>query len=65
MMDVTVEIGPIVLVIQMWGVADVPSREDVDVSLRGLTVVDATGGTSRDVGDLRGVHVMVLMRHRH
>lgn len=42
-----------------------PAVEDLDLSLSGLAVIDAATGTSRDLGGLRGVHVMVLMRHRH
>lgn len=32
--------------------------------LAGIELVDPTGGTV-DLGGLDGVHVMVLMRHRH
>jgi hypothetical protein len=42
-----------------------PAREDLDLSLSGLAVTDAATGDPRDVGNLRGTHVMVLMRHRH
>jgi hypothetical protein len=42
-----------------------PAREDLDLSLSGLAVTNAATGESCDLGDLRGVHVMVLMRHRH
>ncbi len=42
-----------------------PSRENVDVPLNGLTSTNAEEGTTCDLGNLAGVHVMVLMRHRH
>lgn len=42
-----------------------PRREQVIIPLAGIEVVDAATGTARDLGDLPGVHVMVLMRHRH
>lgn len=42
-----------------------PRHRSVDVPLAGLTVTDARERGTLDLGDLRGVHVMVLMRHRH
>ncbi len=42
-----------------------PRRHDTAVSLAGVTVTDAHSGASLDLGTLRGVHVLVLMRHRH
>jgi hypothetical protein len=36
-----------------------------DIPLRGLAVTDARDGSARDLGDLVGVNVVVLMRHRH
>lgn len=38
---------------------------DVEVSLQGLTVTNAHDGSSQDLGQLRGVHILILMRHRH
>jgi len=37
----------------------------VTVPLDGLFVTDAGDGSARDLGRLDGVHVLVLMRHRH
>jgi hypothetical protein len=42
-----------------------PVREDLDLSLSGLAATNTATGDSCDLGSLRGVHVMVLMRHRH
>lgn len=42
-----------------------PRRERVTIPLAGIEVVDAATDAARDLGDLPGVHVMVLMRHRH
>ena len=42
-----------------------PAREDADLSVRGFTAIDARSGETYDLGGLQGVHVMVLMRHRH
>jgi hypothetical protein len=41
------------------------SVDTTAVRLAGIELVDASTGHRRDVGDLDGVHVMVLMRHRH
>jgi hypothetical protein len=41
------------------------SREDLDLSLSGLTATQAETGEPWALGNLRGVHVMVLLRHRH
>jgi hypothetical protein len=38
---------------------------DTAVNLAGLSVTDANSGTTLDLGTLRGVHLLVLMRHRH
>lgn len=43
----------------------VPAREDADLPLRGFTATNARTGEACDLGGLEGVHVMVLMRHRH
>jgi len=43
----------------------VPRAEQVHVPLAGLVLVDARTGDAVDLGGLAGVHVMVLMRHRH
>jgi len=43
----------------------VPRSEQVHVPLAGLVLVDARSGNAVDLGGLLGVHVMVLMRHRH
>lgn len=40
-------------------------RRQVRVPLDGLSLTDARHGTSVDLGALRGVHVLILMRHRH
>lgn len=42
-----------------------PRDLSVSVPLHGRRVVDARSGDERDLGDLAGVHLMVLMRHRH
>ena len=42
-----------------------PRAEQVHVPLAGLVLVDARTGDTVDLGGLAGVHVMVLMRHRH
>ena len=42
-----------------------PLPERTRVSLEGLVVTNAHEGVPHDLGSLRGVHVMVLMRHRH
>jgi len=43
----------------------VPRAEQVHVPLAGLMLVDARTDDTVDLGGLAGVHVMVLMRHRH
>lgn len=40
-------------------------RRDASVSLRGLTATNAQDGSSFDLGQLAGVHALVLLRHRH
>ncbi|WP_344257442.1 hypothetical protein [Terrabacter carboxydivorans] len=42
-----------------------PRRHDTALSLAGTTVIDARSGRSLDLGALEGVHLLVLMRHRH
>lgn len=42
-----------------------PRRRDTALSLDGITVLDARSETAVDLGALTGVHVLVLLRHRH
>jgi hypothetical protein len=42
-----------------------PGRHDARVDLTGHTAVNAADGSSYDLGRLEGVHILVLMRHRH
>lgn len=42
-----------------------PRHRATAVSLAGITVRDAESGSGIDVGTLRGVQVLVLLRHRH
>ena len=42
-----------------------PRSRDTAVNLAGTTVIDARSGRSLDLGTLEGVHLLVLMRHRH
>ncbi len=42
-----------------------PTRRDTSICLDGLTAIDARAGTSYDLGRLEGVHVLVVLRHRH
>lgn len=42
-----------------------PRASRTDISLQGMVLTDAQGGSARDLGDLADVNVMVLMRHRH
>jgi len=42
-----------------------PRIEKVSIPLAGLTVTDAQTGAQTDLGQLPGVHILVLMRHRH
>lgn len=42
-----------------------PRVEQVRVPLAGVTLLDARSGDQVDLGGLTGVHVLVLMRHRH
>lgn len=42
-----------------------PRTEQVNIPLAGTALVDASSGEVRDVGRLGGVHVLVLIRHRH
>lgn len=39
--------------------------ETMSVRLAGIELVDASTGRHRDLGGLDGVHVVVLIRHRH
>lgn len=40
-------------------------RRDITLSLDGITVLDAQSGNTVGLGTLQGVHVLVLLRHRH
>ena len=40
-------------------------RNDTLVNLAGVTATDARAGSVVDFGTLDGVHVLVVMRHRH
>jgi hypothetical protein len=40
-------------------------RRDTAVGLDGITVLDAHSDAVVDLGTLTGVHVLVLLRHRH
>lgn len=42
-----------------------PRLHETTLSLTGTTVTDARSGRRLDLGTLRGVHVLVLMRHQH
>ncbi len=42
-----------------------PDVENVALPLAGITLTDAATGNQLDLGHLDGVHVIVLMRHRH
>ncbi len=42
-----------------------PSVENVAFPLDGITLTDTATGNQLDLGHLEGVHVIVLMRHRH
>jgi len=42
-----------------------PKRQDVAVRLEGLSAIDGRDGSRYDLGALDGVHVVVLIRHRH
>lgn len=42
-----------------------PKRRDASIPLTGLLVTDAADGSTKDLGEMAGVHLMVLMRHRH
>jgi len=42
-----------------------PRSEQVMVPLAGTELVDAASGEPLDLGRLGGVHVLVLIRHRH
>ncbi len=42
-----------------------PSVENVAIPLDGITLTDTATGRQLHLGHLEGVHVIVLMRHRH
>ncbi len=42
-----------------------PAVENVSFPLVGIDLTDAGSGNQLDLGHLDGVHVIVLMRHRH
>ena len=42
-----------------------PEVQDVTIPLAGIRLTDTATGQPVDLGNLDGVHVMVLMRHRH
>jgi hypothetical protein len=42
-----------------------PESEVVHIPLRGIHAVDASTREPVDLGGLRGVSILVLMRHRH
>ncbi len=41
------------------------SRRETSVCLDGLTAIDTHNGSTLELGALAGVHVLVLLRHRH
>lgn len=42
-----------------------PRYQPVAISLSGITVTDVEDDAAVDLGTLRGVHLVVLIRHRH
>ena len=42
-----------------------PEVQDATIPLAGIRVTDTATGQPVDLANLDGVHVMVLMRHRH
>ena len=42
-----------------------PRHRDTTIALSGLRVTDTADRSLTDLGDLTGVHLVVLMRHRH
>lgn len=42
-----------------------PELETVSIPLHGIEVIDTSTGGAVDLGGLRGVSLLVLMRHRH
>lgn len=42
-----------------------PEVQSADIRLRGLSAVDTWTGKPVDLGELPGVSILVLMRHRH
>ena len=42
-----------------------PRRRETAINLDGITVLDAHSESPVDLGTLTGVHVLVLIRHRH
>lgn len=42
-----------------------PKHHDTSIPLTGRRVTDTSDGSVTDLGELRGVQLMVLMRHRH
>lgn len=42
-----------------------PRTEHIAIPLAGITALDTRERTAVDLGSLGGVHVLVLLRHRH
>ena len=42
-----------------------PQPEDVAINLTGIQLTDAESGRLMPLAGIRGVHVLVLLRHRH
>jgi hypothetical protein len=42
-----------------------PQPEDVTIDLTGIQLTDAKSGQPVRLASTRGVHVLVLLRHRH
>jgi hypothetical protein len=43
----------------------VPQPEDVSIDLTGIQLTDAGSGQPVPLANIRGVHILVLLRHRH
>lgn len=42
-----------------------PRHDETSLPLGALSVINADDGSTYDLGRLHGIHVLVLMRHRH
>lgn len=42
-----------------------PPTEDVTIELSGIELTDADSGSTVPLAQIRGVQVLVLLRHRH